>query len=228
MENPHNDIFQQWKNASVYERKRLGLLKQIDGEDWGKLLDRDEQRQFRLESDEFLVYADKYMIAFPKILVVLMNILVFFYIPLFTYLRFHKNTDNAEYILISAFILVCIVFYIILSCRKNIGNLLITNKKIHLDNQHELTKFCFQGLSIKNDIFLCQSDDTEPPFIPYNVKDYDRHIISFSNQYLQKQISLRNMDRERLFYTIGVISYMQTLVGNQGASPEKKHHVLRQ
>ena len=35
--------------------KRLGLLKQIAGEDWGKLPDRDEQRKFNLEQDEFLV-----------------------------------------------------------------------------------------------------------------------------------------------------------------------------
>lgn len=76
MNNPvqKESIFSQWKKSSPYSQDRLSLLKKIDTKDWNKLIDPDEQREFHLRDDEFLIYSDKYQ-------GVLSDIFYFLHIP---------------------------------------------------------------------------------------------------------------------------------------------------
>ena len=53
--------------------------------------------------------------------------------------------------------------------------------------------------------------------LPRNSTELDGCILSLSSQYMQKQISLKNMDEKRILYTIDVLAYMKTLSENQGA-----------
>lgn len=210
MGNLDRDVLHQWRMSSIYDKKRLEILKNITTKDHEKLCLSDEQEGFNLESNEFLLYVHKCTKFIPKILVFILHIFIFFYIILFVYLKFHEKTTNIEFIRNNAdylwtsggvFVILCVSVLVYFS---KCGNLLITNKGIYLDNiQKKRVKIEFNGLSIKNEFSVYYTKGKNSSNLYYRAV-----VLFFSGQNCKQCVSLKDINNGGFIYILEVISYI--------------------
>ena len=210
------NLFTEWEKSPPYDQCRLSLLEQIDFNDWDKLLDLNEQEEFGLENDEFLIYTDRYQGVIAD------NFMIFLYtssiisVPLLMYDRFFKYSENYKETFIGSninfvmfFSIICIIFccfYMLIKRYKKY--FFITNKNLYINKRKKIS---INGLSVKirSSLYSIRKINNEKT-ARYRL-DIDYFFINnifLEKMSLYKNISLSHRNDKNELYILNIISFI--------------------